>query len=252
MLGAIIGDIVGSRFEWDNYKGTDFKFITRSCCFTDDTVCTVAVAEWALTHFQGDLVSIMRKWGSKYRNAGYGPLFSRWLDATTPRPYRSYGNGSAMRVSAVAWRCKDIESVLKYAKQSAAITHDHPEGIKGAQAVAAAIYFARTGKSKAFIKEYIEKTFGYDLSKRCNEIRPTYKFDVTCQGSVPQAITAFLESTDFENAIRLAVSLGGDSDTIAAIAGSIAEAFYQGIPEDIIFQALQFLPEEMLDILRRI
>ncbi len=249
MLGATIGDIVGSRFERHNYKNTDFELFTSHCRFTDDTVCTVAVAEWALSGFQNDLVTIMRKWGNKYPNAGYGGTFYHWLDPNVdPQPYNSWGNGSAMRVSAVGWLCDDLESVLKFAKQSAEITHNHPEGIKGAQAVAAAIFLARAGESKAVIKTFIEQTFGYNLNQTCDEIRPVYQFDVSCQGSVPQAIIAFLESDNFENAIRLAVSLGGDSDTLAAIAGSIAEAFYP-VPEEMKQIAAHFLPQEMWDIL---
>lgn len=249
MLGAAIGDIIGSRFEHHNYKGLDFELFTSHCRFTDDTVCTVAVAEWALSEFQEDLVAIMRKWGSKYPNAGYGGTFYHWLHPNNdPQPYNSWGNGSAMRVSAVGWLCNDLDSVLAFAKKSAEITHNHPEGVKGAQAVAAAIFLARTGESKAVIKAFIEQTFGYDLSQTCDEIRPVYQFDVSCQGSVPQAIIAFLESDNFENAIRLAVSLGGDSDTLAAIAGSIAEAFYS-IPEEMKQAAVYFLPQEMWNIL---
>lgn len=249
MLGAAIGDVVGSRFEHHNYKGTDFPFFTPDCTFTDDTVCTVAVAEWALNGFQDDLVAIMRKWGNKYPNAGYGGTFYHWLDPNVdPQPYNSWGNGSAMRVSAVGWLCDDLESVLALAKRSAEITHNHPEGIKGAQAVAAAIFLARTGESKEGIKTFIEQVFGYNLDQTCDEIRPVYQFDVSCQGSVPQAIIAFLESDSFESAIRLAISLGGDSDTLAAIAGSIAEAFYP-VPESMKKTMAYFLPQEMLDIL---
>ncbi|AUI66471.1 MULTISPECIES: ADP-ribosylglycohydrolase family protein [Glaesserella] len=249
MLGAALGDIVGSRFEHHNYKATDFQLFTADCRFTDDTVCTVAVAEWALGGFQDNLVTIMRKWGNKYPDAGYGGTFYYWLDPDNdPQPYNSWGNGSAMRVSAVGWLCNDLESVLTYAKQSAEITHNHPEGIKGAQAVAVAIFLARTGASKVAIKTFIEQHFGYDLSQTCDEIRPVYQFDVSCQGSVPQAIIAFLEADSFENAIRLAVSLGGDSDTLAAIAGSIAEAFYP-LPDKMHQTAAYFLTQEMMDIL---
>lgn len=249
MFGAAIGDIIGSRFEFHNYKGTDFELFVPNCRFTDDTVCTTAVAEWAINGFENDLSLIVKKWGNRYRRAGYGGMFSQWLNPNVPLlPYGSWGNGSAMRVSAIGWVCDDIDAVLDYAKKSAEITHDHPEGIKGAQAVAIAIYFARKGESKAFIKHYIEQNFGYNLDRTCDEIRPTYTFDVSCQGSVPPAIIAFLESDDFESAVRLAVSLGGDSDTIAAITGSIAEAFY-GIPEQIKAQAMEYLTEDILDIL---
>ncbi|MGX2966764.1 ADP-ribosylglycohydrolase family protein [Ursidibacter sp. B-7004-1] len=253
MFGAITGDIIGSRFEFNNYKGVDFELFTSECCFTDDTVCTIAIAEWALNNYQDDLVAIVRKWGNKYPYAGYGGTFVRWLNPNViPAPYNSWGNGSAMRVSSVGWLCNDIDTVLERAKQSAEITHNHPEGIKGAQAVASAIYFARVGKDKAFIKDFIEQRFAYNLNQTCDEIRPVYEFDVSCQGSVPQAIIAFLESQDFEDSIRLAVSLGGDSDTIAAITGSIAEAFYQGVPEEIKAKAVTYLPQEFLDILQQI
>lgn len=253
LLGAAIGDIAGSRFELNNYRRTDFDFITADCGFTDDTVCTVAVAEWALTNFTADLVPIMKKWCNKYPNAGYGGTFYHWIKFNAdPKPYNSWCNGSAMRVSPVGWLCNDIESVLEYAKKSAEITHNHPEGIKGAQATAAAIYFARIGKTKSFIKDFIEQNFHYNLNQTCDEIRPTYRFDVSCQGTVPQAIVAFLESNDFEHAIRLAISLGGDSDTLAAITGSIAEAFYKEIPEAIQSKAIQLLPKEFIDILSRV
>lgn len=175
----------------------------------------------------------------------------RWLMSDNPRPYNSYGNGSAMRVSPVGWAFDTLEETLEKAKESAAITHNHPEGIKGAQAVAACVYLARTGKSKEEIRTYIENTFGYDLNRTCEEIRPTYSFDVTCQGSVPESIIAFLDSTSFEHAIRLAVSLGGDADTMGAITGSIAEAYYQEIPEEIKREALRRLPDEFTDVMER-
>ncbi|MGQ0287222.1 ADP-ribosylglycohydrolase family protein [Pasteurellaceae bacterium 22721_9_1] len=251
MLGAAIGDIIGSRFEWNNYKGTDFELFTPASKFTDDTVCTVAISEWALSGFQLDLPDTVRKWGNKYRNAGYGGMFCRWLNPRfEPQPYNSWGNGSAMRVSAVGWLCEDMESVLEYAKRSADITHNHPEGIKGAQAVASAIFLARKGENKAAIKQFIE-LFGYNLNSTCDEIRPNYTFDVSCQGSVPPAIIAFLESENFEQALRLSISLGGDSDTLAAITGSIAEAFY-GVPDSLKQQVKAYLPDEMLSILERI
>lgn len=250
MLGAIVGDFIGSRFEFNNYRATDFKLIVPKCRFTDDTVCTVAVADWLNQGAKENLVEIMRYWGFRYYNAGYGGMFYRWLNPTIePEPYNSWGNGSAMRVSPVGWLFGSLEETLKYAKRSAEITHNHPEGIKGAQATAAAIFLARTTKDKTKIKAYIEESFGYNLSQTCDEIRPEYKFDVSCQGSVPQAIVAFLESQSFENAIRLAVSLGGDSDTIAAITGSISEAFYGEIPADIVAQVVSQLPEEFLAIL---
>lgn len=228
MLGAITGDIVGSVYEWNNIKTTDFSFFREDCFFTDDTVMTVAVADWLLN--KGSLVEIMQKYGNRYPDAGYGGMFTNWLVRKNPKPYFSWGNGSAMRVSPAGWLFASMEETMKIAKQTAEVTHDHPEGIKGAQAVAACIFMARTGESKEAIKRHIESVFNYDLSRSCDQIRPDYTFDVSCQGTVPEAITAFLESKDFESAIRLAISLGGDSDTLACITGSIAEAFYD-IPQ---------------------
>lgn len=249
MLGAIIGDVVGSRFEFCNYKATDFELFTPESVFTDDTVCSVAVADWINRGCQDNLVEIMRHWCHKYPYAGYGGMFVQWLDPRIePSPYNSWGNGSAMRVSAVGWAFRTLEETLEYAKRSAEITHNHPEGIKGAQATAAAIFLARTTKNKEKIKAYIEQTFGYDLSQTCDEIRPVYEFNESCQGTVPQAIVAFLESKNFEHAIRLAISLGGDSDTLAAITGSIAEAFYGEIPPEILLQVGAKLPREFVDV----
>lgn len=253
MLGAIIGDVVGSRFEFRNYRATDFEFMTSASQFTDDSVCTVAVADWINQGAKENLVEIMRYWCQRYSNAGYGGMFDKWINTkVTPQPYNSWGNGSAMRVSPVGWAFETLEETLEYAKRSAEITHNHPEGIKGAQATAAAIFLARTTKDKGKIKSYIEETFGYDLSQTCDEIRPTYKFNESCQGTVPQAIIAFLESDNFEHAIRLAVSLGGDSDTLAAITGSIAEAFYGEIPVEITNQVIQKLPFEFLPVLAQL
>ena len=210
---------------------------------------TVANADWLLS---GDsLFGIMQDWGNRYPTAGYGGMFLDWLQIYDPQPYNSFGNGSAMRVSPVGWAFDTLEKTLEAAKQSAEITHNHPEGIKGAQATAACIFLARTGKSKQEIKEYIEHTFGYNLNRTCDEIRPTYQFDVTCQGSVPESITAFLDSTDFESAIRLAVSLGGDADTMGAITGGIAEAFYGGVPEYIRKEVRKRLPNEFIDVMQR-
>ncbi|NEN74856.1 ADP-ribosylglycohydrolase [Pelistega sp. NLN82] len=250
MLGAIIGDVVGSRFEFNNYKATDFELITPNCRFTDDTVCTIAVADWIQQGCQDNLAEIMRYWCHHYPYAGYGGMFLQWLNpAIEPQPYNSWGNGSAMRVSPVGWAFNTLEETLDYAKRSAEITHNHPEGIKGAQATAAAIFLARTTKDKGKIKTYIEQTFGYNLSQTCDDIRPTYVFNESCQDTVPQAIVAFLESDDFEHAIRLAVSLGGDSDTLAAITGSIAEAYYQQIPEEIEDKIRAMLPQPFLVVL---
>lgn len=249
MLGAAIGDIVGSRFESRNYQATDFELFTARSCYTDDTVCTAAVADWVNGACQADLAQLLQNWCRRYRNSGYGRMFHRWIYAENPQPYGSNGNGSAMRVSVVAWAYDDWQTVLELAEQSAAVTHNHPEGIKGAQAVAAAIFLARKGSSKEEIRQRISTEFGYALQRSCEEIRPAYQFSVTCEGSVPEAIIAFLDSRDFEDVIRLAVSLGGDSDTIAAIAGSIAEAYYQDIPPLMLQAAQQILPAEILRVL---
>ncbi len=251
MLGAAIGDIAGSRFEHAPCKSTRFTFFTAESGFTDDTVCTAAVADWVLGGCRTNLATVMQAWCRRYPEprGAYGASFQRWIMQPDPQPYRSWGNGSAMRVSAAGWAFGTLAETLACARASAAITHNHPEGIKGAEAVAAAIYWARTGRSKAFIKRQTEKMFGYDLGKSCDEIRPHYTFDASCAGSVPQALTAFLESSSFEHAVRLAVSLGGDSDTLAAIAGSIAEAFYRDIPDEIVKQALAILPDDISSVL---
>ena len=243
MLGAIAGDIIGSRFEFDNYLGTDFELFTSECDFTDDTVCTVAVADAILTgvSFERSLL----RWCRKYMppKGGYGSLFARWIHSAAPEPYNSFGNGSAMRVSPCGW-LSTREKVLRYARLSAECTHDHPEGIKGAVCIADCISHARSGASKDDIKRLAVDQYGYNVGQSCQAIRQTNTFDATCQVTVPQAIVCFLESADFESAVRLAVSIGGDSDTIAAITGSIAEAFY-GIPEHIKANVLSYLPCEM-------
>lgn len=243
MIGAIAGDIIGSVYEFDNIKTTDFPLFTSESDYTDDTIMTVAVADWLLNG--GDLTRVMQEYGRKYPcpMGGYGGRFSGWLREKDPQPYNSWGNGSAMRVSAVGWKFDSLEETLDVARETALVSHNHPEGIKGAQATAAAIYLARTGKNKQEIKQYIETTFSYDLNRTCDEIRPTYHFNESCQGTVPEAIIAFLDSTDFENAIRLAVSLGGDSDTLACITGGIAEAFY-GVPDTIREEVVKRLPKE--------
>lgn len=249
MLGATIGDIVGSRFESRNYKALDFELFTSRSSYTDDTVCTAAVADWINKDCQEDLTQVLQNWCRRYRQSGYGRMFKRWIYAENPQPYGSNGNGSAMRVSSIAWAFDDLETVLNLAEQSAVITHNHPEGIKGAQAVAMTIFLARHGKSKEEIRQQISTKFGYQLNRSCDDIRPTYQFSVSCEGSVPEAIIAFLDSQDFEHTIRLAISLGGDSDTIAAIAGSIAEAYYQDIPPLMLQAAYQILPKEILRVL---
>ncbi len=258
MYGAILGDIVGSPYEFDcnNYKAKDFPLFGARSEFTDDTVMTLAVAEALLeTRGQDDaavkaaLVRHMQRLGRAYPNCGYGLRFGRWLYADDPQPYHSYGNGSAMRVSPAAWLAGDMAEALHLARLTAEVTHDHPEGVKGAQAVTAAIFIARTGHGKADIKAYVEREFAYDLSRTCDEIRPTYRHVESCQETVPQAMTAFLESTDFEDALRTAVSLGGDSDTLAAITGSIAEAFY-GVPEELKQECRARLTPELAEILQ--
>lgn len=248
LCGAIAGDIIGSVYEFSPFKSTEFSLFCYSSEFTDDTVMTVANADWLLS--RDSLFGIMQDWGNRYPTAGYGGMFLNWLQNYDPQPYNSFGNGSAMRVSPVGWAFDTLEKTLEAAKQSAEVTHNHPEGIKGAQATAACIFLARTGKSKQEIKEYIENTFGYNLSRTCDEIRPSYYFDVTCQGSVPESIIAFLDSTDFESAIRLAVSLGGDADTMGAITGGIAEAFYGGVPEHIRKEVQKRLPKEFINVMQ--
>ena len=247
MIGAIAGDIIGSVYEFDNIKTTVFPLFTRKSNYTDDTIMTVAVTDWLL--YGGNLVQVMHRYGREFPcpMGGYGARFGQWLCEKNPQPYNSWGNGSAMRVSAVGWAFGSLEKTLQVAEETAAVSHNHPEGIKGAQAVAAVIYLARTGKSKQAIREYIETTFLYDLNFSCDEIRPDYCFNPSCQGTVPEAIVAFLESTDFETAIRLAISLGGDSDTLACITGGIAEAFY-GMSEDWKIEVLRRLPEAFVEV----
>ena len=244
ILGAIVGDVIGSVYEWNNVKSLDFPLFKPETTFTDDSVLTIATM-MAILHKE-NYTKTYQEFGRNYPNRGYGDRFIWWLMESNPKPYESFGNGSAMRVSPIGWFFDTIEDVLEQAKKSAEVSHNHPEGIKGAQAVAVAVYFARMGKSKNEIKEYISRNFSYDLGRTIDEIRPIYKFDVSCQGSVPEAIIAFLESTDFENAIRLAISIGGDSDTIACITGAIAEAYYKEIPNDIIEKVLELLPEDLL------
>lgn len=238
MYGAILGDIIGSPFEFDRGDKTkDFELFTKGCSFTDDSVMTIAVGEALLAvgsdasvnEIENAVAANMQDWGNRYPYAGYGGKFSRWLREYRPKPYGSYGNGSAMRVSAAGWLYDSLERTREVARATANVTHNHPEGLKGAEATASAIYMARNGSSKNEIKAYVEREFHYDLNRTLDEIRPGYHMDETCQKTVPEAIIAFLEAKDFEDAIRNAVSLGGDTDTLGAITGSIAEAFY-GIP----------------------
>ncbi|MDM7323796.1 MAG: ADP-ribosylglycohydrolase family protein [Thermus sp.] len=228
MLGAIAGDIIGSVYERKPIKTKDFPLFQPESRFTDDTVLTVAVAQAILRGIPYG--EALRYWGRRYPHAGYGPGFRAWLFSRDPRPYYSFGNGSAMRVSPVGFAFQSEEEVLREAAATAEVTHNHPEGIKGAQAVAVAVFLARNGWGKEAIRLRLESLFGYNLGRTLEEIRPTYAFDATCQGTVPQAIRAFLESDSYEDAVRNAVSLGGDSDTLACIAGGVAEAYYGGVP----------------------
>lgn len=228
MLGAIVGDIAGSTYERRNFKFESCEIFAKGSRATDDTVLTLATADHFL--FGNSYAEVYRQFGRNYPHAGYGASFRKWMLSEKPEPYQSWGNGSAMRVSPIAWVADDIEWALEEAKRSAEVTHDHPNGIKGAQAVVAAVFLARQGKSKESIRSYLSNQFGYDLNRTVEDIRPDYYFDVSCEGSVPEAIVAFLDSTNFETAIRKAISLGGDSDTIACISGAIADAFYGGVP----------------------
>ena len=256
MLGAILGDIIGSPYEFDcGDKSKDFPLFIDKCEYTDDSVMTAAVAD-ALMAVQSDdsddairakLVERMQHWGKTYPNAGYGSRFYWWIKEKNPQPYNSFGNGSAMRVSPVAWLYDNMDTVRRMARLSADVTHNHPEGIKGAESVAAAIFMARMGSSKEEIKAYICNEFGYDLSRTCDEIRPDYHHVESCQQTVPEAITAFLEGNSFEDVIRTAVSLGGDCDTLTAIAGSIAEGFY-GVPDELKEECIRRLPEDLLGV----
>jgi len=248
MLGAIAGDIIGSIYEFDNIKTKDFPLFSPDCEYTDDSVLTIAVADAILNEV--NYVSKFKEYFRGHPNpmGSYGSSFFIWAATDATQPYNSWGNGSAMRVSPVGFAFDSLDRVLLEAKRSAEVTHNHPEGIKGAQAVATSIFLARTGKDKLEIKSYIQSTFGYDLERTLEQIRPTYKFDVSCQGSVPEAIIAFLESQDFEDAIRNAVSIGGDSDTIACITGGIAQAFYGGVPDHIARCALDRLSQPLRQV----
>jgi ADP-ribosylglycohydrolase len=247
MLGTIAGDIIGSVYEGDGVKHTNFPLFSPWSRFTDDTVLTIATAKALLTG-QG-YAEVYHDFGRRYPHAGYGGAFRRWLREDHRRPYGSFGNGAAMRVGPVGLAMTTVDDVLAEAERSASPTHNHPEGIRGAQAVALATFLARTGHSKDAIRRQIETRLGYDLSRMVDEIRPTYRFDVTCQGSVPEAIIAFLDSDGVESAIRLAISLGGDADTQAAIAGGIAQAFYRQISKSLAEEVLQRLPEEFRGVM---
>lgn len=253
MIGAIIGDIAGSRFEWHNIKIKQFKLLMRDCHFTDDTVMSLAVCEALMScksnhsDLSKQAITYMQEIGKKYPHAGYGESFYHWLHEKSPKPYNSWGNGSAMRVSGCGYAAKSLEEVVQFSRMVTEVTHNHPEGIKGAEATAVAVYLARTGKNILEIRDYINKYY-YPINFTLDSIRNEYKFDVSCQGSVPQALEAFFESRNFEDAIRNAISIGGDSDTIAAITGAVAEAYY-GVPTSIRKHALTFLDERLLNIL---
>ncbi len=259
MIGAILGDMIGAPYEFDRGgKTKDFPLFGRKSRFTDDSVMTVAVAEALLdargksdAEIRAALVRSMQKWGRRYPKAGYGGMFIRWLLMTeNPQPYGSYGNGSAMRASAAGWLFDDLDSTRHIAALTASVSHDHPEGIKGAESTAAAIYLARTGSSMEEIRAYAEREFGYDLSQSCAALRYKNRHDETCQVTMPLVFAAFLESTDYEDAIRNAVSLGGDTDTIACITGGIAEAYY-GVPDAIAAEGRKRLPDDMFAVLAR-
>jgi ADP-ribosylglycohydrolase len=260
MYGAILGDIIGSPFEFDRGSKTkDFPLFFTGCTYTDDSVMTIAVAEALMKAVESGviedesktkdlLIDSIREWGRKYPNAGYGGRFRGWLKGESREPYNSWGNGSAMRVSSAGWLFNDLETTRKVARWTSEVTHNHPEGVKGAESTASAIFLARNGSSKDEVKDYIIREFGYDLSRTCDEIRPNYHHVESCQESVPEAITAFIEGEDFEDVVRTTVSLGGDTDTLACISGSIAEAFF-GIPNELIEQANTYLPDEMKEVM---
>lgn len=247
MLGAVLGDIIGSVYEWNNIKTTKFPLFKNGCEPTDDSVMTIAVADGLMRawgkgeeEIKKSIVSSMQYYGRKYPYAGYGGRFNAWLASDDPQPYNSWGNGSGMRVSSVGWLFDDLAEVEHMAALTAEVTHNHTEGIKGAQAIATCVFLARTQSGKENIKTHVESAYGYDISTPLDVIRPTYRFDVSCQGSVPQAIRAFLEGSSYEECVRLAVSIGGDTDTIACMTGAIAEAYY-GIPEEIKTEGLTYI-----------
>ena len=258
MIGAILGDMIGAPYEFDKGNKTkDFPLFSRGSEFTDDSVMTIAVAEALLDtigksddEIRAALIASMQKWGRRYPDAGYGGMFYQWLRRKNPQPYGSFGNGSAMRVSSAGWLFSTLEETRHMAKLTAEVTHNHPEGVKGAEAAASAIFMARTGSSKEEIRDFIIREFGYDLSRTCDEIRPHYHHVETCQQTVPEAVTAFLEGNSFEDVIRTAVSLGGDCDTLTCIAGGMAEAFY-GVPDELAEECRKRLSEDMLAVLDR-
>ena len=250
MLGALVGDIIGSVYEFQNTKSTDFELFTPNSTFTDDSVMTLAVAKWLMedeVHSTAHLIRCMQELGDRYPNAGYGGNFGWWLRQSNPAPYNSWGNGSGMRVSPVGLYAKTLDEALALSALTASVSHNHAEGVKGAQAVATSVFLCKEGKTKQEIKEYVEQNFGYNLNRTIAEIRPNYNFDVSCQGSVPEAIIAFLEGNSFEEVIRLAISLGGDSDTIGAMAGAIAACMYP-IPDYMTEKCDSLLTEDLREI----
>lgn len=249
MWGAIVGDVLGSAYETDPIKTKHVQFFVDGTRVTDDSVLTLAQMEQILD--DRDWVDCLKEWARRYPRAGYGGNFLRWAAGSGRAPYQSWGNGSAMRVSPVAWAYGDLDAVLAAARESAVVTHSHEEGIRGAQATAAAVYLARVGRPKSEIRHEVESRFGYDLTRRLDDIRPSYRFDVSCQGSVPESLIAFLESRNFEDAVRGAISLGGDADTMACIAGAVAEAFYGAVPGELAEPAWALLDETQRGVLRR-
>ena len=253
IIGAIAGDVIGSAYEFNPTREYGFELFTPKSTFTDDTVLTMANAQWLLEdeqHSHETLVNIMQDLCHRYEWRGYGGRFVQWIVSSNPQPYGSFGNGSAMRVSPVGYYAQTLDEALELAKISAEVTHNHPEGIKGAQATAAAIFLARQGKTKQEISKYVAETFNYDLSRTLEQIRPDYTFDETCQRTVPEAITCYMEGRDYEDVVRLAVSLAADADTLAAIAGSIASATMD-VPNEISQRVISLLSEEFCTLLLR-
>ena len=246
MIGAIAGDIIGSFYERCQIKTKDFPLFHPRCCFTDDSVLTVTIAKAILSDH--NYLKAVWETGRKYPHAGYGGSFIRWLRSNNPKPYNSWGNGSAMRVSPIGFAFDSAESVLQEAARTAEVSHNHPEGVKGARATALAIFLARTTRNKSIIREEVVDRFGYDLSRTVDDIRPSYEFDVSCQGTVPEAIISFLDSDSYEDAVRNAVSLGGDSDTLACITGGIAEAYYGNVSLRILKKVKECLPHDLWTI----
>lgn len=246
MFGAIAGDVIGSVYEFHNVRRTDFELFPEKATFTDDTVATVAVADAILKGTE--YVDELKKYCRQYPDVGYGKIFKQWMLSDSKTPTDSFGNGSAMRVSPVGFAFNTLDEVLDQAKKSAECSHAHIEATIGAQAVASAVFLARKGYDKEYIKKFIENNFKYDLDMKIDDIRPTYKFDATCKGSVPQAIVAFLESENYEDAVRKAVSIGGDSDTIASIAGGIAQAYYKEMPEHIVLKVKGILDDNLRNV----